>query len=102
MHACSGSCSIPARDTVKWITYRLRAVRRVRIDSLLSQRGVFPSRSRAAASVMAGEVLLGSSRRRARKPGELVSEDVELEVVETPRFVSRGGIKLANALDELA
>jgi 23S rRNA (cytidine1920-2'-O)/16S rRNA (cytidine1409-2'-O)-methyltransferase len=77
-------------------------VKRVRIDNLLSQRGVFPSRSRAAASVMAGDVLLGPGRRRARKPGELVPEDVQLEVVEAPRFVSRGGIKLANALDALA
>jgi 23S rRNA (cytidine1920-2'-O)/16S rRNA (cytidine1409-2'-O)-methyltransferase len=51
---------------------------------------------------MAGDVLLGRGRRRARKPGELVPEDVELEVMEAPRFVSRGGIKLANALDALA
>jgi 23S rRNA (cytidine1920-2'-O)/16S rRNA (cytidine1409-2'-O)-methyltransferase len=77
-------------------------VKRVRIDSLLSQRGLFPSRSRAAASVIAGDVLLGPGRRRARKPGELVPEDVELEVVQPPPFVSRGGIKLANALDALA
>jgi 23S rRNA (cytidine1920-2'-O)/16S rRNA (cytidine1409-2'-O)-methyltransferase len=74
-------------------------VKRVRIDNLLSQRGIFPSRSRAAASVMAGEVLLGAGRRRATKPGQLVPEDVELEVLEAPRFASRGGIKLANALD---
>src|SRR5256886_4160248 len=51
---------------------------------------------------MAGDVLLGAGRRRARKPGELVPADVELEVVRAPRFVSRGGIKLANALDQLA
>ncbi len=74
-------------------------MKRVRIDNLLSQRGIFPSRSRAAASVMAGEVLLGAGRRRATKPGQLVPEDVELEVLEAPRFASRGGIKLANALD---
>jgi 23S rRNA (cytidine1920-2'-O)/16S rRNA (cytidine1409-2'-O)-methyltransferase len=76
-------------------------VKRVRIDSLLSRRGVFPSRSQAAASVMAGDVLLGPGRRRASKPGELVPEDVELEVVRAAPFVSRGGIKLANALDAL-
>src|SRR5436305_456298 len=90
-----------ARDTVNSITYGLPAVKRVRIDSLLSARGIFSSRSRAAASVMAGDVLLGPGRRRARKPGELVPEDVELEVVPAPRYVSRGAIKLANALDEL-
>ena len=76
-------------------------MKRVRLDSLLSERGVFPSRSRAAASVLAGEVLLLPERRRADKPGQLVPEDVQLEVAEAPAFVSRGGIKLANALDTL-
>ncbi|HTX10362.1 MAG TPA: TlyA family RNA methyltransferase [Solirubrobacteraceae bacterium] len=71
---------------------------RVRIDTLLSRRGMFPSRSAAAASVLAGDVLLLPERRRAEKPGQLVAEDVELEVVEAPPFVSRGGIKLSNAL----
>jgi 23S rRNA (cytidine1920-2'-O)/16S rRNA (cytidine1409-2'-O)-methyltransferase len=77
-------------------------MRRVRLDSLLSERGVFSSRSRAAASVIAGEVMLLPGRRRAEKPGQLVSEDVELELVGSPAFVSRGGIKLANALDALS
>jgi 23S rRNA (cytidine1920-2'-O)/16S rRNA (cytidine1409-2'-O)-methyltransferase len=62
---------------------------------------MFPSRSQAAASVLAGDVLVLPERRRAAKPGELVSEDVELEVVRGPPFVSRGGIKLANALSAL-
>jgi 23S rRNA (cytidine1920-2'-O)/16S rRNA (cytidine1409-2'-O)-methyltransferase len=76
-------------------------MKRVRLDQLLSERGMFPSRSRAAASVLAGEVLLLPERRRAEKPGQMVPEDVELEVAATPAFVSRGGIKLANALDGL-
>ena len=72
---------------------------KVRLDTLLAQRGLFASRARAAASVMAGEVRLGGSDGdRAAKPGQLVAEDVELAVDERPRFVSRGGIKLANAL----
>jgi 23S rRNA (cytidine1920-2'-O)/16S rRNA (cytidine1409-2'-O)-methyltransferase len=73
----------------------------VRLDSLLSQRGLFSSRSRAAASVLAGDVLLLPARERAQKPGQLVPEDVELELVQGPPYVSRGGIKLANALDRL-
>jgi 23S rRNA (cytidine1920-2'-O)/16S rRNA (cytidine1409-2'-O)-methyltransferase len=77
-------------------------MKRVRLDNLLSERGVFPSRSRAAASVLAGEVLLLPGRRRADKPGQLVPEDVELELADAPAFVSRGGIKLANALDGLS
>jgi len=72
---------------------------RVRIDTLLSQRGMFPSRSAAAASVIAGDVLVLPERRRLSKPGQLVPDDVELEVVEKPAFVSRGGVKLRNALD---
>ncbi len=76
-------------------------MRRVRLDSLLSERGVFASRSRAAASVMAGEVMLLPERRRAEKPGQLVPEDVQLEVQDGPQFVSRGAIKLGNALDTL-
>jgi 23S rRNA (cytidine1920-2'-O)/16S rRNA (cytidine1409-2'-O)-methyltransferase len=76
-------------------------MRRVRLDHLLSERGVFPSRTRAAASVLAGEVMLLPERRRAEKPGQLVPEDVQLELAQTPQFVSRGGVKLANALDAL-
>jgi 23S rRNA (cytidine1920-2'-O)/16S rRNA (cytidine1409-2'-O)-methyltransferase len=72
-----------------------------RLDSLLAERGLFASRSRAAASVMAGEVSVGPEHRRASKPGEMVPADVELSVLEPPLFVSRGGIKLANALDKL-
>jgi 23S rRNA (cytidine1920-2'-O)/16S rRNA (cytidine1409-2'-O)-methyltransferase len=76
-------------------------MKRVRLDSLLSDRGMFPSRARAAASVLAGDVLLLPERRRAEKPGQLVPEDVQIEVAQAPQFASRGGIKLANALDAL-
>ena len=74
---------------------------RVRLDSLLTERGLFPSRTRAAAAVLAGDVHLGPGRRRAEKPGQLVASDVELDVAAPPPFVSRGGVKLANALDAL-
>jgi 23S rRNA (cytidine1920-2'-O)/16S rRNA (cytidine1409-2'-O)-methyltransferase len=72
---------------------------KVRLDTLLHQRGVFPSRSRAAASVLAGEVRLAAGGAAADKPGQMVPEDVELTVAAAPAYVSRGGIKLANALD---
>ncbi len=74
---------------------------RVRLDSLLAERGLFDSRTRAAAAVLAGDVMLLPGRRRADKPGQLVGEDVELEVAQGPPYVSRGGVKLANALDAL-
>jgi 23S rRNA (cytidine1920-2'-O)/16S rRNA (cytidine1409-2'-O)-methyltransferase len=76
-------------------------VQRVRLDTLLAERGLFPSRARAAASVLAGEVRLGPGRERASKPGQMVAADVDVAVDEAPRYVSRGGIKLANALDSL-
>ena len=76
------------------------AAAKVRLDQLLAQRGLFPSRSRAAASVMAGEVRVGEQV--ADKPGRLVEENVEVSVAGGRRFVSRGGIKLENALEALA
>jgi 23S rRNA (cytidine1920-2'-O)/16S rRNA (cytidine1409-2'-O)-methyltransferase len=75
---------------------------RVRLDTLLADRGLFESRTRAAAAVMAGQVLLGPGRRRAEKPGQMVAADVEVGVEGPPPYVSRGGVKLANALDAFA
>jgi 23S rRNA (cytidine1920-2'-O)/16S rRNA (cytidine1409-2'-O)-methyltransferase len=74
-------------------------MKRVRLDSLLTERGVFPSRSQAATAIMAGQVMLLPQGRRAEKPGQLVPEDAEVELEDRPDFVSRGAIKLSNALD---
>jgi 23S rRNA (cytidine1920-2'-O)/16S rRNA (cytidine1409-2'-O)-methyltransferase len=68
-----------------------------RLDTLLAERGLYESRSRAAAAVIAGDVRVAG--RPARKPGELVPDEAEVAVAEAPPFVSRGGVKLANALD---
>jgi 23S rRNA (cytidine1920-2'-O)/16S rRNA (cytidine1409-2'-O)-methyltransferase len=79
------------------------AMSKQRLDILMAERGLFSSRSRAAASIMAGEVYLEPAsprRRRAQKPGELVEPDTEVSVDARRSFVSRGGIKLANALQE--
>ncbi len=70
-----------------------------RLDTLLTSRGLFASRSRAAASIMAGEIRVGPDRRRAHKPGEMVDVEAAVAVEAGPQFVSRGGVKLANALD---
>jgi 23S rRNA (cytidine1920-2'-O)/16S rRNA (cytidine1409-2'-O)-methyltransferase len=70
-----------------------------RLDSLLAERGLFESRSRAAAAVMAGKVRLGGDGLRAQKPGQMVAEDVPVAVDPGDDYVSRGGVKLANALD---
>ncbi len=74
---------------------------KARIDAVLAGRGLFPSRSAAASAVRAGEVRVGEDGPVALRPGQLVEPDAELLVDEGPRFVSRGGIKLDNALDTL-
>jgi 23S rRNA (cytidine1920-2'-O)/16S rRNA (cytidine1409-2'-O)-methyltransferase len=77
---------------------RIRAVKkRVRLDQLLVQRELAPSRERAQALILAGAVRVDGDRAdRAASP---VAEDAELVVEEGPRYVSRGGDKLAGALD---
>jgi 23S rRNA (cytidine1920-2'-O)/16S rRNA (cytidine1409-2'-O)-methyltransferase len=74
---------------------------RTRLDALLVDRGLFDSRTRAAAAVMAGGVCVGEERRRAEKPGQLVATGERLSLDAPPPFVSRGGQKLANALQQL-
>jgi 23S rRNA (cytidine1920-2'-O)/16S rRNA (cytidine1409-2'-O)-methyltransferase len=74
---------------------------RRRIDALLADRGLAGSRTSAAASVRAGRVRIGRHGPRAARPSQLVPDDAELLVEEAPRYVSRGGIKLARALDVL-
>jgi 23S rRNA (cytidine1920-2'-O)/16S rRNA (cytidine1409-2'-O)-methyltransferase len=66
-----------------------------RLDVLLVERGLAESRAQAQALVLAGRV------RGYAKPGAQVGEDAQLEVTTPPRFVSRGGEKLAHALDVL-
>jgi 23S rRNA (cytidine1920-2'-O)/16S rRNA (cytidine1409-2'-O)-methyltransferase len=74
---------------------------RRRADTLLAERGLAPSRTAAAASVRAGRVRLGEDGPEIEKPSELLPEDADLVVTEGQRFVSRGGIKLDNALTRL-
>ena len=69
--------------------------RKKRLDVLLVERGLAESRSQAQALVLAGRV------KGHAKAGEQVDEQVDLELAEGPRFVSRGGEKLAHALAEL-
>jgi 23S rRNA (cytidine1920-2'-O)/16S rRNA (cytidine1409-2'-O)-methyltransferase len=66
-----------------------------RLDVLLVERGLAESRTQAQALVLAGRVP------GYQKPGTQVDESAELEVAAPPRYVSRGGEKLAHALDEL-
>lgn len=72
---------------------------KIRADVLLTRRGLVPSRSRAQALILAGKVY--SAERRVEKSGELLDESTPIEVRGPDHpFVSRGGVKLAGALDE--
>lgn len=68
-----------------------------RLDRLLVERGLAESREKAQALIMAGEVLVNGQK--GAKPGQAVAEDAAIEVLARPPYVSRGGYKLAAALD---
>lgn len=68
-----------------------------RIDILMFERGLAPSREKARAMIMAGEVLVDDQP--VSKPGAPVDLNVVIVVKNKPRFVSRGGDKLAWALE---
>jgi 23S rRNA (cytidine1920-2'-O)/16S rRNA (cytidine1409-2'-O)-methyltransferase len=68
-----------------------------RLDLLLVERGLAESREKARALVLAGAVLV--DRRPAVKAGTLVAVEAEVEVIAGERYVSRGGEKLAGALE---
>lgn len=76
-------------------------VKKARLDAVLADRGLFPSRSAAAGAIRAGEVRIGHDGPIALRPSQLVEPDTNLIVAAGPRFVSRGGIKLDNALERL-
>ena len=77
-------------------------MKKTRIDAVLAERGLFPSRSAAAGAVRAGEVRVGQDGPVALRPSQLVEPEALLVVDPGPRYVSRGGTKLENALEGLA
>ncbi|HEX6689205.1 MAG TPA: TlyA family RNA methyltransferase [Solirubrobacterales bacterium] len=74
---------------------------KARIDAVLAERGLFPSRSAAAGAVRAGEVRVGADGPVALRPSQLVDPEADFRLEQGPRFVSRGGIKLDNGLAAL-
>ena len=88
------TCWSPARQRLPRCTAKLR------LDELLVARGLAASRAQAKALVMAGRVRRGTER--LDKPGREFPADAELAVLQPPRFVSRGGEKLAAALEHFA
>jgi 23S rRNA (cytidine1920-2'-O)/16S rRNA (cytidine1409-2'-O)-methyltransferase len=74
---------------------------KMRLDQLLVERGLAESRTRAQAIIMAGHVSLGG--KRIDKAGQQIAGDAEIEVAGRDHpWVSRGGIKLAHALESFA
>lgn len=71
---------------------------RVRLDKLLVDRGLVPSRERAQALILAGRVLV--DEQKVEKPGHAVAEGASVRFLgDDLRYVSRGGLKLEGALD---
>ncbi len=70
---------------------------KIRLDELLVDRGLAESRTQAERLIMAGKVRVGGEL--SDKPGHRLSPDVDLSVTEALPYVSRGGVKLAAALD---
>ena len=68
-----------------------------RLDSLLVERGSFPSREQAQRAIMAGEVRVGDHT--ITKSSELVAPDASIAIAPRPQFASRGALKLVGALD---
>ena len=79
-------------------TVTMTAGEKIRVDLLLVERGLAPSRERARAYILAGRVLI--SEQKVDKPGTTVPADSPVRLLgEEPPYVSRGGLKLAGALD---
>jgi 23S rRNA (cytidine1920-2'-O)/16S rRNA (cytidine1409-2'-O)-methyltransferase len=73
-------------------------VAKMRVDVLLVERGLVPSRERARALILAGRVLV--KEQKIDKPGTTVPEDAPIRLLgDDPPYVSRGGLKLAGALE---
>jgi 23S rRNA (cytidine1920-2'-O)/16S rRNA (cytidine1409-2'-O)-methyltransferase len=72
-------------------------MKKIRLDQVLVQRALYPSREQAQRAVMAGEVRI--DEQIAQKPSLLVDPNVTIATSVAPRFVGRGGLKLEGALD---
>jgi 23S rRNA (cytidine1920-2'-O)/16S rRNA (cytidine1409-2'-O)-methyltransferase len=77
-----------------------QAMKKQRLDELLVTRGLAESRAQAKALIMTGRVRHGTER--LDKPGKEFPSDFDLSIDQPPRFVSRGGEKLAGALEHFA
>lgn len=74
---------------------------KTRLDVLIFERGLAPSRERAQAMLLAGNVLVNGQK--MEKPGSQVASAARIELIGEPqKYVSRGGVKLEGALEDFA
>src|SRR5262249_55897154 len=76
----------------------MMSVPRKRVDLLLVERGLFESRARARAAIEAGRVI--ANDRQVAKPSDMLPSDATLKAEPAHPYVSRGGVKLAGALEQ--
>jgi 23S rRNA (cytidine1920-2'-O)/16S rRNA (cytidine1409-2'-O)-methyltransferase len=74
--------------------------KKIRLDQLMVQRGLVESRTKAQALIMAGEVRVAGAQRS--RPGDMLLPETEVTLVGGLPYASRGGYKLAHALDSFA
>lgn len=77
---------------------RKNKVRKKRLDEIVTERGLAPSRAQARLLIMSGKVRNGTQV--LDKAGHTFPEDIQLEIIAPPRFVSRGGEKMEGFLSE--
>jgi 23S rRNA (cytidine1920-2'-O)/16S rRNA (cytidine1409-2'-O)-methyltransferase len=88
-----------ASDKLAWSALPVDAMKpnKVRLDQLLVDRGLAESREKAKALIIAGQVLVDGQK--SDKPGHAIPSDAQIELLAKLPYVSRGGFKLAGALD---
>ncbi len=93
----AGNCFMASTPLPATLFLSGMAATKQRLDELLVARGLAPSRAQAKALIMTGRVRHGTER--LEKPGKEYPADFDLSVDQPPRFVSRGGEKLAAFLE---
>ena len=96
------AAAVVAADPAQRPRYLALTMARMRLDALLAERGLAPSRTAAAALIRAGRVRVGRGEEIADKPGRSVDDDLHVRLEEGRRYVSRGGLKLEAALEQMA
>src|SRR3954447_17920720 len=91
-------CTYGSRLSISGLNYlSVAMIRHRRADLLLVERGLFESRSKAQAAIAAG--LVTANGKTVARPSDEISADAALQAQAPHPWVSRGGVKLAAALD---